>query len=223
MKLFPIGTSRLHEPLSIADNSSIEVSFPQMGYFHSSSQLISLMTLLKGNPIDLNISRFFFRKDSIKKNIFDENLWSNLFLKSVSRVVDQYDKSDLLIVEISSARSYYYNNFHIQGNPNFSRNLPYSEIWKTGYYDLYHPDLAVKVFDDYDLIYNNLYKFNEILECDSKYSILMGHLVDPNKPNSIRQKNNLYLQQAVAKINSPRLRFYDQSSLVDEYGFRFVW
>lgn len=222
MKLFPVGTSRLHEPLSIVDNPSVEVCFPKMGYFHSSSQVISLMGLLKGNILDLNTSRLFFRKDSINVNIFDENLWSNLFLNSVSRLVDEYEKSDVLLVEISSARSYFLNSFYIQGNPNFFRNLPYSDVWKNGYYEVYHPELDVEIFDDYDLIFDNLFKLNKILECDSKYAIIMGHLVDPRKPNSIRQKCNLYLQLAVDKINSPRLRFYDQSSLVEKYGFRVL-
>lgn len=65
MNLFPIGTSRLHEPLGLVDHTlDARVEFGRMGYFHSSSQILDLLRVLLGEVrLDRDTARLFFRKD----------------------------------------------------------------------------------------------------------------------------------------------------------------
>jgi len=60
MKIFPIGTSRLHEPLSLIKE---KVNFPGVGYFHSTSQILHWLEVLSGKrSISIEESSFFFEK-----------------------------------------------------------------------------------------------------------------------------------------------------------------
>lgn len=221
MKIFPIGTSRLHEPLTLIDETLVE--FPRMGYFHSTSQILDCLKIITGD-ITLNAeqAKLFFRKDQVECNKFDLDLWTDNFCASVDRIRQQFENADTLFIEISAHRSYKLNNLHIQGNPNYYQDVSYADIWKDGYYQKYMPALNVLDYEDTDLLIDNLISIDEILLENEKKAIIFGHLVNSSNPNKLRLKTNTSLQQALKQINTTTLIWYDQTHLVDQFGFRVL-
>lgn len=219
MKIFPIGTSRLHEPLSLFNQELI--NYPEMGYFHSSSQVLNIIQIAIGEMcIGLDVSKLFFRKDQTKNNQFNKNLWTFELKNSIKNINLKFTQSDLLLIEICSPRSYLFDGINIQGNPNFYQDVSYADTWKNGYYARYMPELAVTVYDDTEYILSNLARIEEIAKIYFKKIILMGHLIDPKNPNEQRLRNNDSLKVASTRLGSKSIKFYDQSYLVNQYGFR---
>ncbi|MBY0444304.1 MAG: hypothetical protein K2Q15_03740 [Burkholderiales bacterium] len=222
MKIFPIGTSRLHEPLSLFVNEN-SVSFPGMGYFHSSSQVVDIIKILTGDVnIDNEAAKFFFRKDQTPENKFDLSLWNNNYLSSIARISDLLKHSNILIIEVCTPRSYKFNNIHLQGNPNFYQNISYADIWKQSYYEKFNPELDVAIYDDFNKVDENIKYINEYLIKQNKYAIILGHLLNPTNPNIGRRNNNQSLINAINNIRSTRIKYYDPQELVSEFGFRIL-
>jgi hypothetical protein len=219
MKIFPIGSSRLHEPLSHLPAE--RVVFPRMGYFHSSSQVMDVLRFI-GAPRSMSrdLARCFFRKDQTPENPFDTGLWADSPDDSLARIRQLFGDADTLLIEISSPRSYRLADVHIQGNPNFQRSVSYDEVWKEGYYAKYAPDWPVAVYDDTPSVHTNLATIGDFLGRTGRQAIVMGHLVDPHNPNRQRQQNNQTLREAVQVLRHPRLRYHDASHLVAQHGFR---
>jgi hypothetical protein len=219
MKVFPIGTSRLHEPLGLVKRG--EIAFGRMGYFHSLSQVHDLLDVLSGaKAIDVDVARYFFRKDQTENNPFDRGLWGEGLGESIGRIQEAFHGAKVLILEISSLRSYRMGSFHVQGNPNHFRNAPYSEVWKDGYYARYNPELQVENVDD-DLV--ALWPaLCERLERLNKQAVVLGHLVDRRKPNPTRLHLQRQLDAAMSATPCDRLMAYDPSPLVEQFGFRVL-
>lgn len=222
MNLFPIGTSRLHEPMGLIDTRlDARVEFGRMGYFHSSSQILDLLNVLVGEVrLNRDAARLFFRKDQTPANPFDTALWSDAWQTSVERIAQGLLRSDILIIELSSTRSYRLGNLHLQGNPNFYRNAPYSEVWKAGYYAAYNPELGVLTYDDDTAMAENLRKIHDLLVRLNKRAVVLGHLLDPRAPNPTRLHNNTLLWEAVNGQRLQNMVAYDPSQLVEQHGFR---
>ncbi len=91
MHLFPIGTSRLHEPLGLIDaRPDTGIAFGRMGYFHSSSQILDLLKVLLGEVrLDRDTARLFFRKDQTAANPFDTALWSDTVADNLCQIHDR--------------------------------------------------------------------------------------------------------------------------------------
>lgn len=224
MNLFPIGTSRLHEPLGLVDHTlDARVEFGRMGYFHSSSQILDLLRVLLGEVrLDRDSARLFFRKDQTASNPFDTALWSDTLQTSVERIAQGLMRSDVLLIEVSSTRSYRWRDLHLQGNPNFYRNAPYSEVWKAGYYAAYNPELGVQTYDDDAAVADKLRQIDGLLLRLGKKAVVLGHLLDPNAPNPTRLRNNTLLRSAVEAQRLQQIVVYDPSHLVAEHGFRVL-
>ena len=224
MHLFPIGTSRLHEPLGLIDaRPDTGIAFGRMGYFHSSSQILDLLKVLLGEVrLERDTARLFFRKDQTAANPFDTALWSDAVQASVERIAQGLMRSDVLLIEVSSTRSYRLDPLHLQGNPNFYRNAPYSEVWKAGYYAAYNPELGVLTYDDDDAVADNLRQIHDRLVRLGKSAVVLGHLLDPRAPNPTRLRNNTLLRTAIEEQRLQHMAVYDPSHLVAQHGFRVL-
>ena len=224
MKIFPLGTSRIHEPLKFSHDRSL-MSFPGIGFFHSPSQILDILEFIYGSKkIDIELARFFFRKDGTKENPFDRSVWDDQ--ESLDAVMEKikrlYFSSDSLIIEISSLRSFSFRNCSVQGNPNYYRNIPYSEIWKLNYYHLYHSELDVAEKQDDEALEPLIKKLLKIQKDENKSILIVGHLIDPQNPNKTRLQLNSQLENAVKTYGETSIKYYDARELVSRYGFRVL-
>ena len=223
MKIFPIGTSRLHEPLSLINPE--EVLFPGVGYFHSSSQIVDWIKILRGEKnLSSDTAKFFFRKDQTPPNPFDKSLWdSTKFTKTLERKKKLFNLADVFIIEISTDRSYIFENININSNPNFLYNLSYADAMGIyGYYEKKHPTMSINKCSDNDILYRNLKYINDFLIETGKYAIILGHLVETKNPNSTRINHIKLIKESINKLENKHMKFYDSSHLVDKFGFRIL-
>lgn len=220
MKIFPIGTSRLHEPLGlISDN----VNFPGFGYFHSPSQVKDLLSiLLSERQLSVEESRFFFRKDQTPSNKFQSSFWHEGLARdaALERAKLLFNESDVLIIEISSLKSFVVNGLAVQGNPNYYHNIPYKDIWNRNYYEDYHPDVrSHQIADEAEA--HNLFTFlSDVCSGKGKKAVVLGHLVDPKQPNATRKTLNNFLQKLSEKFTD--IQYFDTERFVDKFGFRVL-
>lgn len=220
MKIFPIGTSRLHEPLGLISDY---VNFPGFGYFHSPLQVKNLLSImLDERQLSVEESRFFFRKDQTPSNKFQSSFWHEGLARdaALNRAKLLFDESDVLIIEISSLKSFVVNGLAVQGNPNYYHNIPYKDIWNRNYYEDYHPDVkSYQVADDSEA--SNLFKYlSDVCSVKGKKAIVLGHLVDPKQPNATRKTLNNLLQKLSEEFTD--IQYFDTETFVDKFGFRIL-
>ena len=220
MKIFPIGTSRLHEPLGlISDN----VNFPSFGYFHSPTQIKDLLSILLGERhLSVAEARFFFRKDQTPHNKFQSTFWQEGLAskEAFQKARLMFEDSDVVIVEISSIKSFMVNGLAVQGNPNFYHNIPYKDIWNRNYYEDYHPEVSSCQVTDESEVVSLFEHLSNICSLKGKRAIVLGHLVDPKQPNTTRKTLNTLLAEAA--LDFAELHYFDTEHLVDEFGFRIL-
>lgn len=220
MKIFPIGTNRLHEPLSLIKDDAF---FPGAGYFHSSSQVLNFLEiLLDKRELSIYESRFFFRKDQTPDNLFNAEVWQDRYLDVIEKIKNVFEDSEYIIIEISTEKTSFLNGVALQGNPNYYHEISYSDIWKTGYYCSYFPELDIQLIEDNSLLHENLKKISELLSASNKRAIVMGHIYNPDNPNQSRLTLNKCIEKSIGTLSPSSLIFYDQSYLVREYGFRVL-
>lgn len=223
MQILPIGTSRLHEPMSLLQTH--DACFLQCGYVHSSGQVLDLLKILVGEiDITAEQARWFFRKDQTAPNPFDARLWSTEELsEAVIAMRQRWNACSACIIEICTPRTYILDNINIQGNPNIERSVSYAEIWKDGYYKTYEPKLNVATFDESELqIGKNISEICRILDTHDKSGLFLGHLVDPRNPHPGRARNNSNLKSAFDSNAFGKVKYFDCGSFVEEYGFRIL-
>lgn len=220
MKIFPIGTSRLHEPLGLISDY---VNFPGFGYFHSPSQIKSLLMFLSGS-IDLSAeqARFFFRRDQTNKNPFLSDVWDEgeSRQKTFDAIKSKFQDSDILVIEVSSFKSFILDGLSVQGNPNYYHDIPYSDIWNKNYYEIYHPSLSALGSSDEENLNDFFLFLSGLADSLGKKIIMLGHLVDPSNPNSVRRNLNTKLDYYCQR--SDNVSFLDTEPLVEKYGFRVL-
>lgn len=221
VNMFPLGTSRLHEPMEIVGD---QVRFPQCGYFHSSSQMLDMVRLSRGEmSLTLTEARFFFRKDQTPLNPFNLDLWGDGLEDGLDHIRRSYLRADSVVMEISTPQSYKLGGIHVQGNPNYYRNAPYSQVWRRGYYAEFAPESGVIAYDDSSTVAQNVRDIASLVTSDGKRLVVLGHLVDPVEPHPVRKANNDCVRSAVNGLDaSLGVEFYDQSHLVAEHGFRVL-
>lgn len=111
----------------------------------------------------------------------------------------------------------------MQGNPNYYRSAPYSQVWRHGYYVEFAPELEVEVYDDTSSIAENLAAVSTRLREVGKGLVVLGHLLDPADPHPVRKANNDSVRAATESLPAELgVTFYDQSHLVGEHGFRVL-
>ena len=224
MRVLPIGTSRLHEPMSLLAPG--EVAFLGCGYVHTSGQVLDMLRLLtRQMELTPNLARWFFRRDQTPPNPFSPDLWQEqaALNAAVGRMRAQWDSSTGCFIEICTPRSYRMNGLHVQGNPNIDRNVGYAEIWKQGYYTTYEPDLGVTMFDEsLEQIGANIGRICDILAETGRSAVMLGHLVDPADPHPSRAKNNAVLKAAIDAHAHGSVAYFDCSTFVEEHGFRVL-
>lgn len=220
MKIFPIGTSRLHEPLSLICES---VNFPGFGYFHSPSQIKDLLSVLLGERhLSVEQSRFFFRKDQTPTNKFQTSLWQDGLARdaALQRAISLFNESDVIVVEISSLKSFIVNSLAVQGNPNYYHNISYKDIWNKNYYEDYHPEIQSHQTADESEIQKLFSYLSDICSKRGKKAIVLGHLVDPKQPNATRKALNELLQNSTNDFRN--INYFETEKFVDQFGFRVL-
>lgn len=144
LKFFPLGTSRLHWAISyISRHNGADVTFPNFGYFQSAGQIRTVLEILSGATEIPDICHYIFRKDAFPGNPFNERALTNdhdFWLQKRT----QFATADVLLIELSSPVEFILGNLHVQGNPNYRKEVPFTEVWKTGYYKIYEPDIDVE-------------------------------------------------------------------------------
>lgn len=221
MTVFPIGSSRLHEPLeALIDSQFVEINFPSIGYFHSPRQIRELIRWLNGErKISPSIAKLFFRKDGTKYNRFDTGIFDKKTFSTIQRKIrNLWNKSELCIIEISSDITFLQGNMPLQGNPNFYRDVPYSEVWKgAGYYDRYEPTRGViasensdeQFIEDVNLL---------IAECHPRPVVLVPHHSDGTSKTAKRER----IRNLLLKDYGPNVATIDTRLIVEKYGFRIL-
>lgn len=219
--IFPIGTCRLYEPLSLLGQD--EIIYPGVGYFHTSSQVVDWIKILVGEKsVDKNLIKFMFRKDQTPENPFDNDLFND---EAFDRVLKNkqllFKKANAIVIEISTTKSHFIEGLHVQGNPNYYHNMTYREAWaEEGYYEKMHPDLRVMRYNDIDRLYSNFKYLNELLIETGKIAVVTGHLYNPNNPSVSRKRHNNSLELAVKKLGNSQIVYYENTHLLSEFGYR---
>jgi hypothetical protein len=221
MKILPIGTCRLHEMLEILhqENQHLLPAFLGIGYFHTSSQVLQCLELLKGAR---NISPqqywMFFREDKTPLNNFRADIIKNWKENSqINFALDNFAEFDALIIEISASKNFLYDGLYVQGNPNFVQNASYQEVWREGYYHHYCPELKVQPYTQHEQeIYADLLSIASIFA--GKKIFVMPHLSSHINPNKTRKELYDILERICAKHEG--LQFVDTSPYVDKFGYK---
>lgn len=221
MRILPIGTSRLHEPMSLL--STYEASFLRCGYVHTSGQVLDLLKLLVGE-IDImpENSKWFFRRDQTPPNPFDSRLWtSDQLPEAIAAMRRRWDECSACVIEICTPRTYILDGLNVQSNPNSERNVNYADIWKDGYYSIYEPELNVVTLDESETqISENIASICRILDEHGRSGLFLGHLVDPRNPHPARARNNARFEASFNASKYGQVKYFNCSSFVEDYGFR---
>ena len=218
-RIMLIGTSRLHEPAEIAGEQGIFTpEFLHAGYFHSVGQVVDVLRLIRGERVlSEEESRMFFRRDQTPTNRFDSDVFTAEGLAGRTREwAAQFDSADALVVEVCSLKNYVLDGLHVQGNPNYYRNAPYSEVWREGYYAHYLPEAGVEVFDDDESRVAS--QLDDLLRlADSRPVVLLPHLFPTGETTTVRAKLYATLEAASSGTG---IHLVDTRPWVDEFGFR---
>lgn len=147
---FPLGTSRLHWAAEyITRHDAAHVAFPCFGYFQSAGQIVTVLEILAGVRDLPEIGRYIFRCDGTPHHPFDNRARTGdpVFWEQKRT---EFADADAIILEIASPVEFRLDDLHVQGNPNHEREVSFGEIWKTGYYAVYEPEVDIRRYIDTD-------------------------------------------------------------------------
>ena len=164
----------------------------------------------------------FFRKDQTPTNKFQTSLWKDGLARDAAfqRAISLFNESDVIVIEISSLKSFIVNSLAVQGNPNYYHNIPYKDIWNRNYYEDYHPEVLSHQAADKSEIQRLFAYLSDICSQKGKKAIVLGHLVDPKQPNATRKALNELLQDSSKGFKD--ISYFDTEKFVDEFGFRVL-
>ena len=213
--LLPIGTSRLHWPLEyIKRNAAASVLFPGFGYFQSAGQIRSVVEILTGERAVPDICHYVFRRDATMSNPFDERALTSdpAFWAQCKHL---FETADVMLLEFASPIEFILDDLHVQGNPNYLRDIPYSNVWQRGYYADYEPDVPVKrrTFDDKQL----MAVFTDIAELIGDRPVICLSHIYHRESDYGRARFAGSVAAAVARLG---WTFIDSAMLVEKFGFR---
>ena len=144
LRLFPLGTSRLHWSLEyVAKHRAADTLFPGFGYFQSAMQISDMAMFLTGGELGAP-AQYVFRKDASPSNPFDERFRMTSGAAAINSARSAFAAADVLVVEISSPVEFLLGDAAVQGNPNHRIDAPYADVWRTGYYAIHEPSIPVR-------------------------------------------------------------------------------
>jgi hypothetical protein len=149
-KLFPLGTSRLHWAAEyITRHKAAEVIFPCFGYFQSPGQIATMLEILSGAREVPEVCQYLTRRDGTPFHPFDNrSLTPDPALWAEKRA--EFASADVILLEFSSPVEFRLGDLHVQGNPNYLREVSFADVWKDGYYAIYEPEVEVERYRDSD-------------------------------------------------------------------------
>lgn len=217
LRLFPLGTSRLHWPLEyVTRGQGAQVYYPGFGYFQSAGQVADIAEWLGGTQLRAP-ARWVFRKDGTPSNPFDNAAYEGADA-FVTRRRRAFVEADVILLEISSAIEFVLGDASVQGNPNVEREVPFSEVWKTGYYTRFAPDLPVRRVDieDRDL---GAHMDRIAAAVDGRPVIAMSHIYTSQGKGFGRRA---FAERVEAHAVRLGWEWLDPTPLADAHGFRPV-
>lgn len=230
VSILPIGSCRIYRPFlnfsngNLHDNTFdyIEIIYPKFGFFHSIAEITQVIELLKNGLDDVSeeMRVLLFRKEpptSTPQNIFTESIWSEGFFdEHVSKKIHEID---FLLIEVSSLNYFKCKktNLYLHWNPNFTHNIPYSDIYPDGYYN------KMGLGDD---IQNGECDESFVVDCLNRIKnilpktkiILTGHIND--NQSHTRRKLNKILESATQKVSN--VFFFDNKEIFEAYGYNEI-
>lgn len=222
MSVVVVGTSRLHEPSEVAASLDLfEPIFLKAGYFHSPRQIADLLDVGIGSrDLSADIRRYFFRRDGLPMNRFDEGLWDADEMRgreAVKRLRSRFLGAEAFLIEISSLQEYRLEDVSLQGNPNAKLSVPYAEVWREGYYHHYDPSLGVRV--ENATVEESHRALERICALAQRPIFLMSHLVGTDGGIPARQQLFAVLRESVVGLP---VKLIDTRDIVDRFGFRIL-
>lgn len=213
--LFPLGTSRLHWAAEyITRHDAAHVAFPCFGYFQSAGQIVTVLEILAGARDLPEIGRYIFRCDGTPYHPFDDRARSDdaAFWEQKRA---EFANADAILLEIASPVEFRLGDLHVQGNPNHQREVPFAEIWKTGYYAVYEPEVDVRRYTDTDVeIAAHFARAAELL--GARPVIVQSHIYRGTQDFGRRNFAAIVSRQA-AQMGWD---FIDVADLCETHGFR---
>lgn len=230
IKVALFGTSRLHRPFLKRDcggavinniTDEIDLKLPNLGYFHTTAEILQAIRWIKNsNIIPLDLRKYVFRVEprlTTPGNEFNADLEhaiiNNLSYQSGFNITDL----DALIIEISSLSQHYNESakVYFHTNPNFTKNIPYSNL-EEGFYKKIGMDSDVKKIQaDFLQIKSQLLEIKRELP-EVRTIIVMGHLRSPNNPNKIRDALHDLLSNACKEAE---VYYFDNQEFLEKYGW----
>lgn len=228
------GTSRLHRPFARQQVGGPRLNYPdasepifmRMGYFHGATEIAQIVEALVGvREIPRAMMPFFFRmenKATTPQNEFDDDLLSAIRAGKDFATADpeRIRQGQVVIAEISSLRTSWHRDTGtaLHTNPNFLHNIPYSDIYPRGYYQMYAPWLNVEVIrENEESLTQGMRRIMRALP-DARLMVL-GHLASDQHPQGDRLVQNRVVAAAARRAGA---YYFDLAPLVDTYGFAEV-
>lgn len=199
----------------------MEVVFARMGYFHAAAETLQVIRFMKDpGTLPLNLRPYIFRIEPRATTPFNEfDAEFEQAIRNEEPYAPKVTLSDVqhVVVEVSSlsVNTHLPSGCILHTNPNFSRNVPYSELYPLGYYSKFEPDVSVEKSETglEDLVT----QLSEIRrEVPHANVVVMGHLRSESNRNATRDKIHGYLQEASARSGCI---YFDNALLLEQYGF----
>ena len=216
-KLFPLGTSRLHWAAEyIVRHDAAQVLFPQFGYFQSPGQIRTIVEILSGARDVPDICHYLCRRDGTPYHPFDPRaLTTDPDFWAQKRA--EFADADAILLEMASPVEFRLGDLFVQGNPNHTREVPFAEIWKTGYYAVYEPEIDVRRETDTEAdIADHFARIDELL--GGRPAIVQSHIYRGQQDYGRRAFAGIVSRQAA----SLDWAFIDVAELCETHGFRIL-
>lgn len=224
------GTSRLHRPFAKRINGTvntnnhpnIEIVFPKIGYFHTAAEILQAARFLQdSSSLPSTLWKWAFRiepKSTTPLNEFDPELESCI-RKEIPDYKTQLTLPEIkcVLIEISSLTTNIFTptGHFLHTNPNFEKNIPYSDIYPDGYYRKFEPELPVDKKDT--TIEEMAAQFASLKKVFPTQKIIaVSHLQSNRHPNSARAKIQ-NITKTTCELSG--LHYIDVAPILDKHGF----
>ncbi|WP_299091999.1 SGNH/GDSL hydrolase family protein [uncultured Microbacterium sp.] len=228
-KALLLGTSRLHRPFARSVDRQVQVNkveglepvFARSGYFHTAAESLQVIRHAKYPellPRDLRSRAYRIEpRATTPLNEFDARFENAIRTNAAARPPFSPEDVDALIVEVSSltVNTHVPTGHVLHTNPNFDRNVPYSDLYPEGYYAKFDPDVLVARSETtLQELTSQLHAIRA--ELPRATVLILGHLRSKNHPNAGRDRIHSLLQEASTNAGC---EYVDTAPFLDEYGF----
>lgn len=226
ISIMPFGSCRIHRPFikfdsgilykNLRDNFCLEQ--PGCGFFHSPFEIGPVLNFLIHGFPSSEFLPFVFRKENPRTtpgNEFSSEL-ENSILTGRTPVSFLKKMPDILLLEISSLSYFRHpSGLFFHHNPNFKLSASYSDIYPDGYYNKFFPELSVvNGVGDVEGVADVFFNIKRII--GNTKVVVVGHLVNPAKPNAVRVNVNSTVEAAASVAG---FNYFDNTKFVEEYGY----